>query len=81
MSLHYDQLIIQAEIDRRYELAGVARPGTRKHNRYRHHQTNRPLLAHRLTAFLAGLMGTTTAPRRPLARPGIPMPADRPRQS
>ncbi|MBK7274269.1 MAG: hypothetical protein IPI13_14245 [Actinomycetales bacterium] len=70
MTLHDYPSIVQAEIDRRYELAGVDRHGTRRSNRPRSDRANqasradradRPLGARRLVAYLARLLGGSAA--------------------
>ena len=76
MTVHTDQLVLQAEIDRRLELDGVGRYD-RDHNP-RHDGDSVPLAANPLAAFVARLVGgrTTPAPRRPrsgaAAAPGRP---------
>ena len=73
MTLHDYPSIVQAEIDRRYELSGVDRHGTRTSNRLRSDRANqanqanradradRPLGARRLVAYLARLLGGSAA--------------------
>lgn len=67
MTLHDYPSIVQAEIDRRYELAGVDRHGTRRSNRPRSDRTDRTdragllLGARRLAAYLARLFGGCAA--------------------
>lgn len=64
MTLHDYPSIVQAEIDRRYELAGVDRHGTRRSNRPRSDRADwadRPLGARRLVAYLARLLGGSAA--------------------
>ena len=95
MTLHDYPSIVQAEIDRRYELAGVDRHGTRRSNRPRSDRADwadRPLGARRLVAYLARLLGGraaaspsgaashTGAPSRSGAVRGIPGAAVCPRQ-
>jgi hypothetical protein len=74
MTLHDYPSIVQAEIDRRYELAGVDRHGTRRSNRPRSDRADqanradradRPLGARRLVAYLARLLGGSARLRRP----------------
>ena len=83
MTLHDYPSIVQAEIDRRYELAGVDRHGTRRSNRPRSDRANqasradradRPLGARRLVAYLARLLGGRAAasPRGAASHSGAP---------
>jgi len=66
MSLYTDQMIVQSDIDRRFELAGVDRHDTHHHDRHRHDLPARPLGAHPLAAFVARLVGgrSTGTPER-----------------
>ncbi len=96
MTLHDYPSIVQAEIDRRYELSGVDRHGTRTINRPRSNRSDRAdrtLGASRLVAYLARLFGGsaasasstaaashTGAPSRGGAVRGIPGAAVCPRQ-
>ena len=57
MNLYTDQMFVQTEIDRRYELAGVDRHDTHNHDRHRYDLPARPLGAHPLAAFVARLAG------------------------
>ena len=80
MSLYTDNNVVQADIDRRYELAGVDRHDTHHHDRHRYDLPTRPLGAHPLAAFVARLVG---GPRRPSrtarSRRGTPVVTGRPR--
>ena len=95
MTLHDYPSIVQAEIDRRYELAGVDRHGTRRKQpaAFRPGRAGpSPLGARRLVAYLARLLGGsaaaspsgaashTGAPSRSGAVRGIPGAAVCPRQ-
>ena len=64
MSLYTDTNVVQAEIDRRFELAGVDRHDTHNHDRHRDDLPARPLGAHPLAAFGGP----------PRGRPGDPVP-------
>ncbi|HET7821277.1 MAG TPA: hypothetical protein VFL10_07100 [Ornithinibacter sp.] len=79
MSLYTDTTIVQADIDRRYELAGVDRHDTHHHDRHRYDLPTRPLGAHPLAAFVARLLGGPTSTSRRGARRGTPVAAGRPR--
>ena len=71
MTLHDYPSIVQAEIDRRYELAGVDRHGTRRSNRPRSDRADwadRPLGARRLVAQRRGVAHRRTIPQRCGAR-------------
>ena len=70
MSLYTDQMTVQTEIDRRYELAGVDRHATHDHDRHRHDLPTRPLGAHPLAAFVARLLGPATSSRNRARRSG-----------
>ena len=67
MTLHDYPSIVQAEIDRRYDLAGVDRHGARRSYRPRSdradqaNRADRPLGARRLVAYLARLLGGSAA--------------------
>ena len=78
MSLYTDTTIVQADIDRRYELAGVDRHDTHHHDHHRYDLPSRPLGAHPLASFVARLLGPAT-PSRNRARRGTPVAAGRPR--
>jgi hypothetical protein len=79
VSLYTDQMTVQTDIDRRYELAGVDRHATHDHDRHRYDLPVRPLGAHPLAAFVARLVGGSATPSR--KRPGAttPVAAGRPR--
>ncbi len=79
MSLYTDTTIVQADIDRRYELAGVDRHDTHHHGRHRYDLPTRPLGAHPLAAFVARLLGGPTRTSQGGARRGTPVAAGRPR--
>ena len=64
MSLYTDTNVVQAEIDRRFELAGVDIRDTHNHDRHRNDLPARPLGAHPLAAFVARLVGGPAAPPR-----------------
>ena len=80
MSLYTDSNVIQAEIDRRFELAGVDPYG-----RNQHHDSHvrdlpaRPLGAHPLAAFVAGLVRRPGAGTPTRSRRGGPVATGRPR--
>jgi hypothetical protein len=78
MSLYIDSNVVQAEMDRRYELAGVDRNDTQHHDRHRYDLPTRPLGAHPLAAFVARLLGPAT-PSRNRSRRSTPVAAGRPR--
>ena len=78
MSLYTDQMTVQTDIDRRYELAGVDRHDTHNHDRHRYDLPVRPLGAHPLAAFVARLLGPAT-PSRNRSRRSAPVAAGRPR--
>ena len=67
MTLHDYPSIVQAEIDRRYDLAGVDRHGARRSYRPRSdradqaNRADRPLGARRLVAYRARLLGGSAA--------------------
>ena len=80
MSLYTDPMVVQTEIDRRFELAGVdpdAPPTTT--TAHRHDLPARPLGAHPLAAFVARLLGGPATPSRSGARRSTPVAAGRPR--
>ena len=79
MSLYTDTTIVQADIDRRYELAGVDRHDTHHHDRHRYDLPTRPLGAHPLAAFVARLLSGPSTPSRGGARRSTPVAAGRPR--
>jgi hypothetical protein len=79
MSLYTDQMFLQTEIDRRYELAGVDRHDTHNHDRHRYDVPVRPLVAHPLVAFVVRLLGGASTPSRGGARRSTAVAADRPR--
>ena len=79
MSLYTDQMIVQAEIDRRFELAGVDPHDTHNHDRHRHDLPARPLGAHPLAAFVARLVGGSATPSRRRSQRGTPVVTGRPR--
>ncbi len=58
MSIYTDPMVVQTEIDRRFELAGVdLRPTTHNHASHVRDLPARPLGAHPLAAFVARLVG------------------------
>ena len=63
MSIYTDPMVVQTEIDRRFELAGVD-PYVRDSNHTSHVRDlpARPLGAHPLAAFVARLVGGGAAP-------------------
>jgi hypothetical protein len=79
VSLYTDTTIVQADIDRRYELAGVDRNDTHHHDRHRHDLPTRPLGAHPLAAWVARLVGGPATPSRKQSRQGSPVATGRPR--
>lgn len=79
MSLYTDQMIVQTEIDRRYELAGVDRHDTHHHDRHLQDLPVRPLGAHPLAAFVARLLGGSATPSRKRSQRSAPLAAGRPR--
>ena len=64
MSLYTDTNVVQAEINRRFELAGVDIRDTHNHDRHRLDLPARPLGAHPLAAFVARLVGGPASPTR-----------------
>ena len=78
MSLYTDPMIVQAEIDRRFELAGVDPYGRHHHDHHRRDLPTRPLGAHPLAAFVARLVGgrqgsaSTARPRPTVVPSGMP---------
>ena len=76
MNLYIDSNVVQADIDRRYELAGVDRHDTAHHDRP--DLPARPLGLHPLAAFVARLVGGPAAPSRHHAQPSSTV-AGRPR--
>jgi len=74
VSLYTDTNIVQADIDRRYELAGVDRNDTHHHD-----LPTRPLGAHPLAAWVARLVGGPATPSRRQSRQGSPVATGRPR--
>ena len=79
MSLYIDTNVVQAEIDRRYELAGVDRHDTQHHDRHRHDLPARPRAAHPMAAFVARLVSGRGTPASAESRQGTPVAAGRPR--
>ena len=79
MSLYTDISTVQADIDRRYELAGVDRNDTHHHDRHRYDLPTRPLGAHPLAAWVARLVGGPATPSRKPSRQGTPVVTGRPR--
>jgi len=76
MSLYIDTNVVQAEIDRRYELAG-----THLSDRHAYHRADlpvRPLAMHPLVAFVTRLVGGTATPTTS-RREGTVVAAGRPR--
>jgi hypothetical protein len=80
MSIYTDPMVVQTEIDRRFELAGVD-----PYVRNSHHTSHvrdlpvRPLGAHPLAAFVARLLGGPSTRSQGGARPGTPVASGRPR--
>jgi hypothetical protein len=64
VSLYIDNNVVQAEIDRRYELAGVDRHDTHVHDRHRSDLPARPLALHPLAAWVARVVGGPATPSR-----------------
>ena len=79
MSLYTDQMTVQTDIDRRYELAGVDRHDTHNHDRHRHDLPTRPLGAHPLAAFVARLVGGSATLSRTRSQRSTPVVTGRPR--
>ena len=79
MSLYIDQMFVQTEIDRRYELAGVDRHDTHHHERHRYDLPVRPIGAHPLAAFVARLVGGSPTPSRKRSQRSTPVVTGRPR--
>ena len=79
MSLYTDNNVVRAEIDRRFELAGVD-PYLRDHHHHSHVRDlpARPLGAHPLAAFVARLVGGPSTPTAARSRRSAPA-AGRPR--
>jgi len=63
VSFAIDTNVIQAEIDRRFELAGVDLHDTTHRSRHGSGLPSRPLGAHPLAAFVARLVGGGSTPR------------------
>ena len=78
MSIYSDPILVQTEIDRRFELAGIDVHDTHDHDRHRHDLPPRPLGAHPLAAFVARLVGGRAARTPGGTRPGT-VAAGRPR--
>ena len=80
MSIYTDPMVVQTEIDRRFELAGVD-----PHVRNSHHASHvrdlpaRPLGAHPLAAFVARLVGGSATPSRNRVQRSTAMAAGAPR--
>ena len=72
MSLYIDNNVVQADIDRRFELAGVDLHDTHNHDRHRYDLPARPLGAHPLAAFVARLVGGPATPSRTAVRSRTP---------
>ena len=66
MSIYSDPMVVEADLDRRFELAGVDRHDTHHHDRHRRDLPARPLAAHPLAAFVARLLSgrATRTPQR-----------------
>jgi len=79
VSLYTDQMTVQTDIDRRYELAGVDRHDTHNHDRHRYDLPTRPLGAHPLAAFVARLVGGSATPSRKHTQRSAPVVTGRPR--
>ncbi len=63
MSLYIDNNVVQADIDRRFELAGVDLHDTNHRARHGSDLPSRPLATHPLAAFFARLVGGSATPR------------------
>jgi hypothetical protein len=63
VSLYIDNNVVQADIDRRYELAGVDIHDTTHRSRHGSDLPSRPLVMHPLAAFFARLVGGSDTPR------------------
>jgi hypothetical protein len=68
VNLYADPISVQAEINRRFELAGVD-PHHRHDDGHRHEVPSRPIIAHPLAAFVARLVGGSASPS-PASRRG-----------
>lgn len=79
MSLYIDNNVVQADIDRRYELAGVDRHDTAHHDRHRHDLPARPLALHPLAAWVARLVGGPATSTRQRSQHSSSVSAGRPR--
>ena len=79
MSLYTDTNVVQAEIDRRFELAGVDVHDTHNHDRHRQDLPARPLGAHPLAAFVARLVGGAATPTRGRSGSAATVASGRPR--
>jgi hypothetical protein len=77
MTVHTDQLFLQAEIDRRLELYGVGRYD--RHHNHRHDGDSVPLAVNPLAAFVARLVGGRTTPAPHRHRSGAAVAPGRPR--
>ena len=64
MSLYIDNNVVQADIERRFELAGVDVHDTTHRARHGSDLPARPLGAHPLAAFVARLVGGGSTPAR-----------------
>ena len=78
MSLYTDTNVVQAEIDRRFELAGVDPDNRHDHDRHGRDLPTRPLGAHPLAAFVARLVGSAS-PAKGRSRSAATVAAGRPR--
>lgn len=79
MSLYIDNNVVQADIDRRYELAGVERHDTHAHDWHREDRPARSLALHPVAAWVARLVGGPATPSRRDAQRTTTVAAGRPR--
>jgi hypothetical protein len=81
VSLYIDTNVVRAEIDRRFELAGVDAPSRDGHGWHRYELPSHPLGVHPFAAFVARLVGGSTAPTAgtPATRAADPVASGRPR--
>ena len=79
MSLYIDNNVVQAEIDRRYELAGVDIHDTTHRSRHGSDLPSRSLAIHPLAAFIARLVGGSDTRRTSRSHPDAQAVTGRPR--
>ncbi len=79
MSLFIDHTLVQAEIDRRYELAGIDRHATHAHDWHRADRPAWPLGLHPLAAWVSRLVGGAVTPARHPSQRDTTVAAGRPR--